>query len=524
MTADEILRRQAGIGGLPRCTARYVITGELVLDSATHVGNGQAGDNIDMILLRDPVSSAVFLPGTSLAGALRSYANDYLLGYGVDEAFAEDGNAVRMIRALFGWAEGDGGECSALNVFDSYMLASSDGSALTELRDGVAIDPRTGTAADHKKYDMEILPRGTRFSLHLELAVPGDGKGEDELVSLLYVVLAGLQRKEIRIGSRRTRGFGLCYAERWRVRRFDLTNAAGWAEWLKLAPRAGGPDLGVPAHERIDEALSAAMAGEVALRPLQDRRQHVSIHLSLQFPGAVLVRSAPGNATAADVTHLNSAGTPILPGTSLVGAMRSRARRIARLVRNREGGPGDGDEWVEWLFGPGEGSTRQDPEGNRLFASRVRVSEGRIDQGTALRVGRIKVDRFTGGVVDGALFEEEPLYGGQTELDLELQVPRETEDRAEAQLGLLLLVIKDLVTANLALGGTQGVGRGYVEGAVVIRAKGLKCLADDREYRFDGLGESPVDAATAEALNSLVAAFHTAPSCRRPTQEGGADR
>ena len=44
-------------------------------------------------------------------------------------------------------------------------------------------------------------------------------------------------------------------------------------------------------------------------------------------------RSSGRTADAADATHLLSGGSPVLPGTSLAGALRSRALRIARLVR-----------------------------------------------------------------------------------------------------------------------------------------------------------------------------------------------
>jgi len=74
---------------------------------------------------------------------------------------------------------------------------------------------------------------------------------------------------------------------------------------------------------------------------------------------------------------------------------------------------------------------------------------------------RVKIDRFTGGSFPQALFSEQPAFGGDgagVQIEVALRAPRDPE------IGLLLLVLKDLWTGDLPLGGEGGVGRGRLKG------------------------------------------------------------
>src|SRR5690606_6799699 len=131
-------------------------------------------------------------------------------------------------------------------------------------------------------------------------------------------------------------------------------------------------------------------------------------------------------------------GDSILPGTSLAGVLRSQTLRIARLVRRRQG---DGDRWVDRLFGPRFEGQRP-PPGFELFASRLRVGEAVIEGGLSRRQTRVVIDRFTQGVIPTALFDEAVQGGGSVQVRLEIRDPKPGE------LGLLVLVLKDLLSGE----------------------------------------------------------------------------
>jgi hypothetical protein len=184
----------------------------------------------------------------------------------------------------------------------------------------------------------------------------------------------------------------------------------------------------------------------------------VVLDLDLALVGEILVRSPGTSPDAPDVSHLTSGGASILPGTSLAGVLRSQALRIARLVRRSQE---DGERWVDRLFGPRFEGQRPVP-GCEFFASRLRVGEAVINGGQSRRQTRVAIDRFTQGVVPTALFDEKVQDGGSVQLRLELQDPRPGE------LGLLLLVLKDLLSGELAVGGTSAIGRGIFQGSAEL--------------------------------------------------------
>lgn len=443
-------------GGARPVSARWVITADIVLESAAHLG-GKGGDAADMVLLRDARDDGPLLPGTSLAGALRSHLADVLDGY----RSTEDERVAR----LFGGARGDdSGAQSPVVVFDS--LGSLPEGRAVEIRDGVQIDAARGTAEDHKKFDLEILPAGARFPVRFDLVVP-EPAGEADLVSLLCTSLSGLALGELSLGARRSRGLGALRTENWRAVRHDLSSRDGWIAWLMSdaeTPIAKDAEKGSDARA---VCLGAWPGHEIAA--LEDRRRRIVVIAGLSSKGGLLVRNAPTEPDAPDATHMESAGESVLPGTSLAGVLRARAMRIARLVRDDKN---DAELWVDRLFAPRmEGVTSSDSRA--LSASRLRISESVVQEGTRMRPSRVRIDRFTQGVVPGALFDEEPEHGGRVRVRIEIRDPKPGEK------GLLFLLLKDLLGGDLPVGGTSAVGRGVFTGTARV------CMEDGKSIRLD---------------------------------------
>ncbi len=434
-------------------TARWVVRGTLTLETALHLG-GEGTERVDMPVLRDPRDGRPLLPGTTFAGALRSALADRLAGYGKAEP--------KEVATLFGGARGDDeGHQSPLIVFDA--LGKLPGEHGIEVRDGVAVSPATGVAEDRKKYDYEVLPAGATFEVRLDLVLPAApiGPGEDRpleqaLLQCLAAALDAFTHGENGFGAKRSRGLGRVSA-RWTAKRFDLESREGWIAWV-LSDHEH-PFAATPEQDRILDALKAAAPEDLGPLSLpDDARRRVVIDLNLRVEHDILVRSPGTDPGAPDVSHLLSGGAAILPGTSLAGVMRSHALRIAKLICKDKG---DADNWINRLFGPRFEGQRPTKE-TQPRASRLRISEVRLDGGRPQRQVRIAIDRFTGGVVDSALFDEQTDAGGRANVRLELRNPRPGE------LGLVLLVLKDLLDGSLPVGGTVSVGRGVLRGCATV--------------------------------------------------------
>ncbi|MDD3925069.1 MAG: RAMP superfamily CRISPR-associated protein [bacterium] len=462
-------------GGIQAMIARWVITGEIVLKTATHF-RGSAGVAVDMPVLRDPRDGVPLLLGTSLAGALRSHLADILGGYRSKEK-------VPDIAALFGSALLDSeGARSLLIVFDS-LGKLPDGMSV-EIRDGVAIEPTSGTVEAHKKFDMEVLPAGTIFPVRMDLIVP-DTTSESRLVNFLVEASNGLTEGDIALGMRRSRGLGAVTARNWRAIRHDLTAQEGWLNWLTSdAMNPIGDD--VRAHDSLWKACYAVLP--ISREEIQDKRERVVIDAELSLLGGILVRSPAATSDAPDTVHLVSGGQSVLPGTSLAGILRNRALKIARIVSNKEN---NAEIRINSIFGTPQGD--QEDSTVEHTASRLTISESVVTGGTRMRPSRIRIDRFTQGVAKSALFDEEPDYGGKAAVRLELRNPKFGET------GLLLLLLKDLFSGDLNVGGASSVGRGVINGTARIRFV-------DKKMAIIGSGLKIADE-TKALLNEKIAEF-----------------
>ncbi len=455
-----------------RIVERILVEGELVLGTPACLGGADGESLIDIALALDPLEGRGLLTGSSIAGALRSYLREREFGY-----FSEDGPDALHNR-LFGRQEDNEGEQSWVMTYD----ALSD-KPRVELRDGVAISPKTRTVEDRKKFEIELLEAGTRFPLRVELLISED-QDRQALCEGLAIALQGLERGEIALGARRRRGFGRCRVSSWRVTRYVLTTPEGLLAWLN---GAGTSQTG----SRIADLLG--------VRADRDQREVFLVEATFGLDGSLLIRSAGEDLNAPDMVHLRSRRdrdgkpVPILSGTSLAGALRARALRIAKTM----GPETRAADLVDELFGPRIRSSRDKPR-----ASRLTTAETEIRSHLDLVHTRLKIDRFTGGAYPGALFSEQPVWGTK---DTTITIQLAIQQPKDSHLGLVLLLLKDLWTGDLPLGGEISVGRGRLKGQEATLQH--KHPDSSRQWRLIQDGDRLRVEGDKEALERFVAAF-----------------
>lgn len=472
---------------------RIVVEGTLHLETPSHFGNGDVAGLTDIALLRDPLQGRALLTGSSIAGALRNYLCERELGYG--RAEGKDGGT--LAEKLFGFIDEREAELEK-SVQSWLMIDDALGSApQVELRDGVAIDARTRTAERGKLFDMELLQAGTEFPLRFELWL-GDETNED-LVLALATALKGLETGEIGLGKRKRRGFGECAANPWRARRFKMDDKKDVVAWLQN-------DLsGAPIKDHIEDALGITLNGA-------DARKRMTLDATFVLDGSLMIRSASGKADDPDTAHLkskrNGKDAPILSGTSAAGAIRARAQRITNTL-----GLPDATELIEGMFGKGDTRGREKTrEEWKPKGSRVLVREREIEDApeTELVQSRVKIDRFTGGAFPQALFQEQPLFGdGKTRvcIEMELRAAKEAKNFSR-EVGLLLLVLKDLWTGDLPLGGEASVGRGRLKGeAATLKCDGHAWVIKDKSGALEISGTLKNQKEAQEKLEEYVKAL-----------------
>jgi CRISPR/Cas system CSM-associated protein Csm3 (group 7 of RAMP superfamily) len=468
---------------------RVQITGKLELLTSAHFGGGDPDplSHVKMALLHDPLSGRPLLPGASIAGALRNYLRELELGYDQE---AEELAKERQTWAsrLFGGYKGDDEGPQSLLIVDDALAEVQ----AIELRDGVRINPATRTAQEDMLFSLEALPTGTTFDLSFELLVP-EGK-RTELLGYLALALQGFENSEISLGARKRRGFGRCRVAGWQATCYNLAEPQGLVDWLNQKVTASEP-------QPIRPALAVSPNGFV------DAREYFEMKATFVLDGSLLIRSGFGSLDGSpDTAHLhirtkNGKRVPIIPGTSWAGVIRHRALKIAKTIRQLDSVAAA--NLVDSMFGAGN---EKDPKA-ALTSSRVLVADSDISGGKAMVQTRVKLDRFTGGAYETALINQEPVWSNKTaEVKLKLRL----RNPADHEIGLLLLVLKDLWTGDLPLGGESSIGRGRLTGktATLTQCQGGSATTS---YTLDQStnGLTVGEPAGAVPLQTFVDALHT---------------
>jgi CRISPR/Cas system CSM-associated protein Csm3 (group 7 of RAMP superfamily) len=408
---------------------RIMIRGVLELGTPTCLSSGDAEADTDLPLLWDTVEHKALLLGSSIAGALRSYLENHT-------------SDTQLFGSTRRTVDGDQSPLIVEDALSQQVIA-------TELRDGVKINDKTGTASVQAKYDLELLQAGTRFDLGFELLV--DPQTEAPLKQELAIALSGLEQGHIPLGMKKRRGFGQCSVKQWQVWEFNLTDARERQAWLLFEHQRRSLHQDIPIYEHIADALKLTI-------PTRQPSQACLIEATFTLASPLLIRSGQHDQSKApDVVHLKSnrsdGSQPVISGTSLAGVLRHRAVKIIKTL--------DLDESkVQEIFGHDSDYVKQKSL-KKGKASRLTIQESVIENTQDLVQTRIAIDRFTGGALDGALFSEQPVCpSANTQVQLKWQL-KQAED---SEVGLLLLLLKDLWTGDLAIGGGSSIGRGRLQG------------------------------------------------------------
>ena len=184
---------------------RQVFYVQIQLESPLNVASGE-DEWTDADVLRD-FEGNPFVPGTSLAGAMRSY-------------IGERENEWE----LFGYsADNTRGKMSPLFISDLTF----DEAPVWGIRDGVGLNENKVAKAGCK-YDMEILETGLKGHFYLELVIR-EGDDETMMKRELSTVFRGIQKGEVRLGRKKTRGFGAIKIVKLASKIYDRENYLEYA-------------------------------------------------------------------------------------------------------------------------------------------------------------------------------------------------------------------------------------------------------------------------------------------------------
>lgn len=293
----------------------------------------------------------------------------------------------------------------------------------------------TGSEKD-AKFDMAALPAGACSSF--ELVWCGEMSAAAEAAEALERCLGAMDQGEITLGAQHSNGFGRVKLS-VRKRCYDMMNKVDRDAWL---------------DDRMEPAKELKLGWA----------RYTVFSVTAEIPSVLIKGSAPARKEEKNIqVHMIENGRPILPGSSLKGAMRAQMERIADFLSFPA-------QELDDLLG-----RRAEANDNGLSGKLV-WTDATADEATqiALAVTRIRLNRVTAGVIRGSLFTEGPVSGSWS---WQILVPKELERGSL----LVLYALRDLGLGLYQLGGTQAVGRGMVR---KLSAR-IQCGARTAEFSVD---------------------------------------
>ena len=409
--------------------------------------------------------------------------------------------------------------------------SDQDGAGRLPTRMGIAIDRYWGAAGDTALFEHEYVPAGRPLTLTITAQAgsmpenrpddPGAPFGgvsecqsvtEEDVERLFSIILGVLKSGRVSFGGRRNAGWGRVRPvmrpgsdKFWVLTGASLGTRDGLLNWLDngcgkdMSARIKPIEFSEPDRVRIEIGWNSPTGILVAdprlsrvesARNESDEDEAPENNTKATKEGGKTARKAEPGGERNDsrdeddpdefipTRHLRSGpgeNDPIvLPGSSVRGALRSRASRIARTILAARRLPAEGRKEQQkqkgWSDTNVHDQLAHDPDlVQRLFGSTERRGALTVLDTLAASNGSTRLithnagDRWTGGVAGGTLYGEEvhDATWKNIVLELDLEVLFKDDNRRRAAWCLLGLVLAELAAGTLPLGsrGTRGLGQ-----------------------------------------------------------------
>ena len=410
--------------------------------------------------------------------------------------------------------------------FPAYKDGDSGDSPLPR-RHGVGIDRTTGAASDGALYEHEFLPRGTRFAIRITAegrdgekmgreqsdGIPGPAPSK-AIELLLHLILSLFKNEAISLGGRTGSGQGAIKVQESDKKRQGSNEERQDSDDQYL--RIVGKSKGIEGKRLVD--VVDPLTGALTEGPESSEGTDSSAWVGMQPARIKITWWSPTGIFVAEDEKLTKhrkaqkeaekenrkKGTDeevhevvyplrdpsvawdeaqlLIPGTSIRGALRSRASRIARtvLAARRELEPFTSHDLHEQIAA--EPNLVRYMFGSTEYRGALTVHDClSTKRGKLIEVTHNAIDRWTGGVINGGLFTEAVYLGTHWEpitinIDLRqllnnIEAEKGPEDReqskpsradyAHAAYVLIGLVLAELSAGTLPLGSrsTRGLGQ-----------------------------------------------------------------
>lgn len=408
--------------------------------SPLRIGNGE-DDGHGLLIVDDHA----VISGTTLAGLFR----DFIL----KEKEIEKNN--RIYELLFSpeiKIYRDNKEEKLRNTSKIYFYdAISDKKIDKDLvhRTHVHIDEKLGVSEDEHLFKEYHISEGKSFKIAFEVRGLEIGQDEYEQICIwLEEFISSLMMEKISVGSKSTFGFGIFKAKKEKefyCKEYNLLDKNDFYDYLSI--------------DRIHKDNLKAVALENV----------INIEIQIIFKGycedGLIIKSQNfvDKDRRVETSYKEAMGGKevfLIPSSTIKGIIRNYSAKIYRTI-------GKDVKEIESIFGK-----KEDRDKNKAIKGKVVFKDCKLSGSCKETYNRIKIDRFTGGAMDGNLFSEELVVIPKEE---EVEFKAILNEKDEKAMALIILAFRDIGLGYITIGSGNNVGYGRFKGkSISIKGKGFE--------------------------------------------------
>lgn len=444
--------------------ARIIIEAKAPLN----IGSGSKGIKSDSLVLRD-INGLPLIPGTTIAGLLR-----HTLGQEEDKYMGSQQMGSPLIITEAKMLDSDGTVLDGIIPQEKLNSEFLVNFRQLPIRQHAKIGHR-GATTKGGKFDEEVVLKGTRFCFEMEMLSDKDDDAK------FKELLDTLNSDTFRIGSGSRSGFGEIEVvdSQCQYKKINLDNPEQRKWYLKKSSSLSEEWQDAETIELKKPSATGWTTYTVKLKPIDFMLFGSGFgndKADMSFVRETFVDWRNGNAQVK-----NREQVILIPASSVKGALSHRLafhyNRIKGVYADTlvagekiDDFVGKNNEAVKAVFGS-EGEKDADGKMQNKLRGNVLMSDILQEASVYPKVlNHVSIDRFTGGAIDGALYNEETLYAKGHSFELKLLVNNSAFDNKDVKTAFEK-TLEDLCSGMLPLGGGVNRGNGCFEGTIKINGE-----------------------------------------------------
>ncbi|EJO5347107.1 CRISPR-associated protein [Clostridium botulinum] len=422
--------------------------------SPLRIGNGEEEGNGLLISDKHAV-----INGTTLSGLFR----DFL------KKFKNKDEAYELI-----FPENNNKETSKIYFYDS-MSNEEIGKEDLCCRNHVRIDEEMGSSVENHLFNEYHISEGKTFKLFFEIR--GLNLEEDKykcIFNHLENFIKELSSGQVSIGSKSSFGFGKFKAIKNNdksgiyYKEYNLSTENGLNDYL---------DFNFNIKNLSMEGFNNIGIGD------QDKKLKIKLEAYCDegfiIKGNPIIEKKDKKDTKTYIVDcpykecINGKDQFIIPSSTIKGIVKGYCNKIFKTLDKKD------KTVINEMFGikADESEKIEGEKGNLIF------EDCKIDGEKLQRYNRIKIDRFTGGVMSGSIFKEQVVTTSKDK-PIEFNVSLNKKDMK--MLALIILAFRDIALGYLTIGSGNNVGYGRFKGkSITISGAGYNSKLEFKEIESE---------------------------------------